>query len=161
MRMVVEGACEWRWRNGRRKTECEWWWRAADRWSWSRLVDWGKRWREQCWRGGRRVVVEGTGGWWRTGAYEEMWSCRRAALSAARVGWGRTWPRAKASGWLRVTGSQVACFMRLGAHGWLMIALEAWSFDMSSFLAAYLGAVSHSPLRFSPCLVRLIRVVIE
>jgi len=39
-------------------------------------------------------------------------------------------------------GSRIVKFLRLGAPGALMLGLEAWSFELTTFLAAYLGTVS-------------------
>lgn len=38
--------------------------------------------------------------------------------------------------------SRTAKFLRLGAPGALMLGLEAWSFEITTFLAAYLGTIS-------------------
>ena len=51
--------------------------------------------------------------------------------------------------WAEVRLSRLRDFAVLGSAGGLMVALEAWAFDLSNLLAVYLGSVSldaHSAL---------------
>jgi hypothetical protein len=61
-----------------------------------------------------------------------------------------------------LTRERVAEFARLGSQGWASIALEAWSFDMSNFLAgshpyaaSLESVVKHFLLKVSPRLLGL------
>lgn len=57
------------------------------------------------------------------------------------------WPRRGV--WAQVNFTRLRDFALLGSAGGLMIALEAWAFDISNLLAVYLGSVSldaHSAL---------------
>lgn len=61
-------------------------------------------------------------------------------LIASRERLGATLPGVKVD-WRRLL-SCASRFFRLGAPGALMLALEAWSFDLSTVMAGYLGALS-------------------